>query len=111
MSHESYAFIISGTGMVREFKLEEVSGRYSLPHYVNAIIRSDDVTLDTYEGKVARDQMNIHYLDEIRFNWDTHTVHVTARSEVAWESLDLITAIVGLHVNSHFKAARRIFTP
>jgi hypothetical protein len=108
MSHKDYALEISGVDKVREFKLVKLNSLYPLPQVIVPIINADDTSINTPEGVLIRKAMQGSGLEEIRFDSDTHVVHVAATSEQAWSDIKFIEIIVRVLINSHFTAARKM---
>ena len=108
MNPKDYDLEVSGSGRVRTFQLKKLKSNYPLPQFVDAILRVNDAEQNTPEGLFFRKYMDGSGIEEIRFDWDTHSIHVTGATVYAFDDIDGIKYLVRTLVNSHFIAARKV---
>lgn len=109
MTFKDYALEISGTGKVRTFQLKKLKNDYPypLPHFVDATIRANDISLNSVEGAFFSELMHSRGIEEIRFDWKTDAVHVTGVTTSACEDIVRLELLVRVLINSHFIAAQK----
>lgn len=108
MAHKSYTLEMSGTDNVRTFTLSGSNNSYPLPQVIDPTITADDDSLTTPEGIFFRGYMKGSDIQEIRFDWNTHSVYVTGATTHTFNDIDTIECLVRVLINNHFNAARKI---
>jgi hypothetical protein len=108
MAHKSYALEISGADNVRTFTLSGFNNSYPLPQVIDPTITADDDSLITPEGIFFRSYMKGSGIQEIRFDWSTHSVRVTGATAHTFNDIDAVECLVRVLINDHFNAARKI---
>lgn len=108
MNPRDYELHVSGSGNVRIFQLKKLSSNYPLPQYVDATLRVNDAEQNTPEGMFFRKYMDGSGIEEIRFDWDTHSIHVTGATAFVFNDIDGIEHLIRTLINGHFIATRKV---